>query len=165
MGFKLSGTDFIPVHDRADQTNLKVPGIQWNLGNDTLSIPGLSDDRIDNVFTKREILKVVASIFDPLGYFAPTILQAKLFIQELWADKLEWDTEFQPESVNRWKQICEHLKAISSYYLPRYLGLIATNDLQVEYTLVCFCDASTKAYALTIYLHQARQIYFYPRHV
>ena len=146
---------FIPVHDRADQTNLKVLGIRWNLGNDTLSIPGLSDDRIENIFTKREILKVVASIFDPLGYFAPTILQAKLFIQELWADKLEWDTEFQPESVNRWKQICENLKAISSYYLPRYLGLIANNDLQVEYTLVCFCDASTKAYALTIYLHQA----------
>ena len=71
---------FIPVADRADSTNLKVLGIQWNLGNDTLSIPSLSNDRIKGAYTKREILKVVASIFDPLGYFAPTVLQAKLFI-------------------------------------------------------------------------------------
>ena len=33
---------FIPESDRADQTNLKVLGICWNLSNDTLFIPGLS---------------------------------------------------------------------------------------------------------------------------
>ena len=107
-----------------------------------------------NVFTKREILKVVASIFDPLGYFSPTILLAKLFLQELWAEKVEWDAKLQLERLNRWKQICEYLKMISSYSLPRYLGLTTTDNQPVDYTLICFCDASTKAYALTIYLHQ-----------
>ena len=76
-------TAYIPELDQADQTNLKVLGICWNLSNDTLFIPGLSDDKFENVFTKREILKVVASIFDPLGYLSPTILLAKLFLQEL----------------------------------------------------------------------------------
>ena len=127
---------FIPEVDRADQTNLKVLGICWSLSNDTLSIPGLSDDKFENVFTKREILKVVASIFDPLGYFSPTILLAKLFLQELWADKVEWDTKLQLERQNRWKQICEYLKTISSYFLPRYLGLTTTDNQSVEYTLV-----------------------------
>ena len=47
------------------------------------------------------------------------------------------------------------MKTISSYFLPRYLGLTTTDNQSVEYTLVCCCDASTKTYALTIYLHQA----------
>lgn len=56
----------------------------------------------------------MASIFDPLGYFTPIGLQAKLFIQELWTDKLDWDTEFEMERVNKWNEICKNLKDISS---------------------------------------------------
>ena len=144
---------FIPELDRADQTNLKVLGLCWNLSNDTLFIPSHSDDKFENVFTKCEILKVVASIFDPVGYFSPTILLAKLFLQELWAEKVEWDAELQLERLNRWKQIREYLKMISSHSLPRYLGLTTTDNQPVEYTSICFCDASTKAYALTIYYY------------
>jgi len=36
------------------------------------------------VFTKREILQTIA---DPLGYFAPSILEAKFFMRELWEDE------------------------------------------------------------------------------
>ena len=96
----------------------------------------------------------MASIFDPLGYFTPTVLQAKLFIQELWVDKLDWDTEFQMERVNKWNEICKNLKDISSYCLPRYLGIVTSDTQSVEYNLVCFCDASKGAYAVTVYLHQ-----------
>ena len=75
-----------------------------------------------------------------------------MFLQELWAERVEWDAKLQLERLNRWKQIYEYLKMISSYSLPRYLGLTIN---AVEYTSICFCDPSTKAYALTIYLHQA----------
>ena len=149
---------FIPASDRADQSILKVLGLSWNLKNDTLSIPGVSDHKIGSAHTKREALKIVASIFDPLGYFAPTILQAKLFIQELWADKLDWDTEFPMERVNRWNEICTNLKAISSYCLPRHMGIVTSDTQSIEYNLVCFCDASKAAYAVTVYLHQASSI-------
>jgi len=46
------------------------------------------------------MLQVVASIFDPLGYFAPAILEAKIFIQKMWADKLEWDTKLAAEQLS-----------------------------------------------------------------
>ena len=79
----------IPAQDRADVSGLKVLGISWNLKDDLLSIPGPSNnEKISEVSTKREILQATASIYDPLGFFAPTILEAKLFIQELWIDKL-----------------------------------------------------------------------------
>ena len=44
---------FIPESDQADQRNLKVLGIRWNLSNDTLFIPGLLDDKFESVFTNR----------------------------------------------------------------------------------------------------------------
>ena len=40
------------------------------------------------------------------------------------------------------------------HHIPRYLG-IKPSDHHVIYSLVCFCDASAKAYAAIIYLHQA----------
>ena len=53
---------FIPASDRADQSILKVLGLNWNLKNDTLSIPGVSDHKIGSAHTKREALKIVGSI-------------------------------------------------------------------------------------------------------
>ena len=69
-------------------------------------------------------------------------------------DKLEWDVELPKEKLSKWIHICEDLKAISGYHIPRYLGIKPSNHNTV-YNLVCFCDASAKAYATTIYLHQA----------
>ena len=57
--------DFIPQDDKAIQSDLKVLRINWNLTNDTLSIPNLSASKIEGISTKREILQMIASIFDP----------------------------------------------------------------------------------------------------
>ena len=48
----------------------KVLGLLWNLTSDTLKIP--STIKINNVkFTKRSLLSIICSIFDPLGFVAP----------------------------------------------------------------------------------------------
>ena len=36
--------------------------------------------------TKREVLQVIGSVFDPLGYYSPTVLRAKLFMKMLWKE-------------------------------------------------------------------------------
>ena len=131
----------IPAQDRANVSGLKVLGISWNLKDDLLSIPGpSSSEKISKASTKQEILQATASIYDPLGFFVPTISEAKLFIQELWIDKLQWDVELPKEKLSKWSHICEDLRAISLHHIPRYLG-IQSSDHQVVYSLVCFCDA------------------------
>ena len=100
------------------------------------------------------MLQVTASIYDPLGYFAPSILEVELFIQELWIARLEWDLELSKEKTSKWRRIWEDLRAISGYHIQRYLG-IKSSVHHMVYNLVCFSDASAKAYATTIYLHQA----------
>jgi len=73
----------VPQSDQAANSNQKVLGIKWNPSNDTMSIPGNLTDKIGCVSTKREVLHMTVCIFDPLGFFAPTILKAKLFMKKL----------------------------------------------------------------------------------
>ena len=77
----------------------KVLGILRNCESDTLTVPTTSGAKLKKVCTKREVLQVIASVFDPLGYFSPTVLLAKLFIQELWKEKWEWDTTLSEEKL------------------------------------------------------------------
>ena len=146
---------FVPEQDRASGSNIKVLGINWNLNSDTLFLPGPSGDRTKEASTKREVLQAVASIFDPLGFFAPTVLEAKLFIQELWTCKFDWDTELPSEYLSRWQHLWDILTTISMYNIPRHVGMKITESEPIEYRLLCFCDASAKAYAAVIYLHQS----------
>ena len=40
---------------------------------------------------------VFSKLFDPLGFAAPYVLQAKCLFQELWTLDLGWDDEVPPE--------------------------------------------------------------------
>ena len=44
-------------------------------------------------WTKRSLLKHVASLYDPLGLVAPYALQGKILLQELWKAGVTWDEE------------------------------------------------------------------------
>nr|XP_042902851.1 uncharacterized protein LOC107439364 [Parasteatoda tepidariorum] len=71
-----------------------VLGIIWNLDNDTLrcctDIDALT---CDTKITKRLILGIVQTIFDPIGLLTPATLLPKLLLQELWKLKIGWDDE------------------------------------------------------------------------
>ena len=126
-------------------------GIVWNCEDDTIAVPVCSNVKQKKASTKREVLQVTASIFDPLRYFSPTVLIAKLFIPELWKEKWEWDTNFNEEKLQKWNLILECLECIPHQVITRNITL---SGEPIECTLICFSDASSKAYATVIYLHQ-----------
>jgi len=47
---------------------------------------------LQQTLTRRGILSVVSSIFDPLGFMNPFMLPAKRIIQELCRKKVVWDS-------------------------------------------------------------------------
>jgi len=49
--------------------------------------------------TKRNILSVIARLFDPLGFLSPVILFAKHLMQRIWIAKLAWDDSL-PNDIN-----------------------------------------------------------------
>ena len=39
-------------------------------------------------YTKRKILSLVSSIYDPLGWVSPLTVRGKMFMQTLWKEKI-----------------------------------------------------------------------------
>ena len=149
---------FVVEHDKTSGSTHKVLGVTWNSISYTLVVPGPSYNKN---FTKREVLQVIASIFDPLGYYSPVILKAKLFMQDLWKDKWEWDAKPDDEKLQNWLEIMDSLKTIPQYITPRYIGPTYQGQslTAINLTLLCFCDASARAYATVVYLLQSSSSY------
>ncbi|XP_077975823.1 uncharacterized protein LOC144431922 [Styela clava] len=96
----------IPECDRASSVKT------IDLNNDPLPIErvlGMLWDVNDDVFryhselknqprTRRGFLSIVSSIFDPMGFLSPVILEGKKILQELCKSKIDWDDPI-PENV------------------------------------------------------------------
>lgn len=61
---------------------------------------GFKIQLLDKSLTRRGILSMVSSLYDPLGMVAPVILPAKQILQELSRLKLGWDEKI-PESLKQ----------------------------------------------------------------
>ena len=102
--------------------------------------------------TKHTALKQVLSVCDPLGLFSPIVLLGKVLLQSLWNKCLEWDDELDNVDADTWTSIKQELSKVLQTEVVRCIAL--KHNTQPKYRLVCFCDASEKAYAAVVYLHQ-----------
>ena len=60
----------------------KTLGISWNSKDDVFTIPMTSPGRLQ--LTKRNVLRKIAAVFDPLGFIGPFVVVARILLQELW---------------------------------------------------------------------------------
>ena len=92
---------------------------------------------------------MIARLFDPIDWLAPAIITAKVFMQNLWRLKCEWDDTLPDEYTNRWTHYYVQLESLSEIRIPRWIYLSKENSIiQIH----GFIDASTKAYAAVLYL-------------
>ena len=131
----------------ADVGSTSVLGLGWHPNNDTIFIQCKFD--IEGVITKRKILSMIASLFDPLGLIGPAILPFKIFIQLLWKAKKSWDTPLDDSEAQKWSHLMADQDS-SQIAIPRR---IVMNDCD-EFELHVFADASGDAYAAAAYLRQ-----------
>ena len=73
--------------------------IQWNIEEDKLEFKVKLKEK---PMTRRGMLSIISSIYDPLGLLNPYLLKGKKMLQNLWYDSLGWDEEI-PENVARKK--------------------------------------------------------------
>ena len=65
--------------------------------------------------TKRELLSVVAKIFDPMGFLAPSsIVLLKILLQEVWKSKLTWDDPLPISIQKKWDKFHSQINPQSS---------------------------------------------------
>ena len=101
--------------------------------------------------TRRSLLKVTSSFFDPLGILSPVLVQMKLLFQLLCQENVAWDAPL-PEPVRRqWKAWLQDLREVQQIMIPRCL-YDGVEGVATSYTLHGFGDASEKAYCAVVYV-------------
>ena len=73
--------------------------------------------------TKRTALSMNARLFASIGWLAPAIITAKVFMQDLWRLKCEWDDTLPDEYTNRWTHYYVQLESLSEIRIPRWIYL------------------------------------------
>ena len=69
--------------------------------------------------TKRNLLGVSASIYDPLGLIAPITARIKTIFQNLCKDRLNWDDIIQPNIALVWNKFLEEVKGLREIRVQR----------------------------------------------
>ena len=102
----------------------------------------------DFEYTKRNVLKKTAALFDLLGFLAPFVVKAKLFVQQAWVEALQWDDPLPSKQEEEWRNWFSDL-SLQEIKIPQCLK---DSSSQVNFTsLHTFTDASEKAYCRAVY--------------
>jgi hypothetical protein len=101
------------------------------------------------VWTKRLILKLSATVYDPLGLISPYTVKARTILQELWKCDLTWDQPIPEEFAKRWQDWLNELFVLAeNISIPRWLK--CKDDRSIS--LHVFTDASSRVYCCAVYL-------------
>lgn len=144
--------DTIPPKDKEESTDhsstFKTLGIQWQPATDQfIFLPSPLNN--SKCWTKRTILSDISKLFDPLGWLAPCVILAKMFMQNLWRLPITWDDELPKSVVNEWLKIRSQFTTTCSVKIPRWMGL--SKDIK-HISLQGFSDASEKSCACVVYV-------------
>ena len=145
----------IPEEDRAAEVDLdkgnlpsmKTLGVLWMAREDVFTNRVNPPDEKFQL-TKRNFLRKIAMLFDPLGFLAPYVIRAKLLLQEMWISGLDWDDPLDQSQARQAKKWFEELTELSDVQVPRCLQL--NSDVETV-TLYTFTDASGNAYGAATY--------------
>ncbi|XP_044313286.1 uncharacterized protein LOC123037287 [Drosophila rhopaloa] len=135
---------YLKFDDGSDIT--KTLGLAWDPATDELLF-SLSSLDPGSKACRRSVLATVARFYDPLGLLGPVITKAKVFLQQLCKDKLDWDESLPLDRNTCWIEMCISFQSVQRISFPRFL-LLSETDVEIH----GFCDASEEAYGACIYV-------------
>ena len=132
-----------------DSCSEHILGVHWNVSSDSFGFK--VNLKQLKTLTRREILLLVCSLYDPLGFVAPVTVIAKIAQQDFCRQNLGWDDPISLESAKKLKKWSENLYYLEKFAIPRALkplefGRVLSTELHT------FADASSAAYSTETYL-------------
>ncbi len=106
--------------------------------------------------TRRGMLSVTSSVYDPLGFLAPVTLPAKMMQQELCRRGCGWDDDLPKDILPRWKRWLEDLDQLSAFNVARCIKPVGFGKVK-HAQLHHFADASEGGYGTVTYIRMLNQ--------
>ncbi len=126
----------------------KTLGLLWESTSDSFEIAGTTElGFLLERETKRTLCSRSAQLFDPLGFLAPYVLRAKVFMQHCWRIEMEWDEPLPSDLLEKWKGWIREIYFLHFLQLPRNL-----TQKGVEVIIHGFSDASCYAAGACVYV-------------
>jgi len=129
-----------------DEEMIKSLGLCWN--------PALNEFKFNVIptptrskLTKRTLLSDLNKVFDPIGFISPILVKGKIFLQQVWAMKIDWDSPLSSDIQDRWTSFHRDLEKLQNVSIPRKVL-----SKPIEFQIHGFCDASQEAYGACIYV-------------
>ena len=101
--------------------------------------------------TKRNILRLIARIYDPLGIISSVVVLFKIYFQKLTTLKNNWDTDLNLEMTSEWSKLFNSLQfskfTVERFYLPHNISLTDR-----KFDIHGFSDGSKNAYTAVLHL-------------
>ena len=89
-----------------EKEKLWILGVSWKIDCDKFlfDLKVIKEPLSCDVITKRVVLKVISSVFDPFGILSAIVINLKLLFQDLCLMKIDWDVSLAIEFVNKWEK-------------------------------------------------------------
>ena len=98
--------------------------------------------------TKRNILKISSTFFDPLGFIIPIILPADVLHRDIRLGKYTWDGEIRCNYIQkRWMRYLNELNTLSKVSVNRHVLCCDCRLVDIHR----FCDSAGKAYCAIVF--------------
>ncbi|XP_033109658.1 uncharacterized protein LOC117110921 [Anneissia japonica] len=120
-------------------------GVQWRLSDDMLTFDVNIEDK---PYTKRGVLATINGVFDPLGFVAPIMIQARVLFRNMITATSGWDEELPVGYQRSWKSWKDGLNKLTMLSVPRAYPL----NIDKPVRLYVLCDDSELAVAAVAYL-------------
>ncbi|XP_075157511.1 uncharacterized protein LOC142230768 [Haematobia irritans] len=145
----LPSEQLLPLNwlELSEDSSTKTLGVRWNISGDYFTFNQPTIEGRQN-YTKREVLSSIAKLFDPCGWLAPVIVVAKLVMQQIWLDKIDWDDPLKTITLMSWQKFVKNSDAIESVKIPRWINFVPNSKIEIH----GFCDASESAYGAALYI-------------
>ena len=138
----------------------KILGIKWNSEKDVLKldVKEIFPEAHTTKPTKRNILKIIAGIYDPIGFLQPLVIDFKILFQNICKASLQWDDELTGDLLQSWRGILQKMEGMNEVVIERrYYKSCEINDPILTVQLHGFSDASTAAYGACVYIKTTKK--------
>jgi hypothetical protein len=149
----------VPVDERAkelktlDLTKDDLPagralGVKWCIESDCFGFKVICQNVPPS---RRRLLSIVSSIFDPLGLVSPFTMRAKIFLQSLCKQGVPWNVPLEGGDLVRWQNWLSELERLDRFTISRCIRPVDFSEIltcQVHH----FSDASELGYGVATYV-------------
>lgn len=124
--------------------SLKTLGLFWNPELDVFQVT-VPDEISVIKLTKGNILSTISKIYDPLGVVSVVVISAKIIVENIWKDRLGWDSPVSPDTVTQWNIFINTITQSKNIKIPR----VIFSDKYTKFKLHGFADSSRMPMAVS----------------